>query len=85
MAPKNDEKLFFGFFEMFVSEKKCSSKVLGGPGWSKKLREASWKNVHLISCKLDLMVPSYDQKSKKLNDEQSNDCFNVSVKVTTPW
>ena len=55
----------FGVFEFFVSKTICFSKVFGGPGGFKKLREASTKNFHLISCKLDLMVPSYDQKTKK--------------------
>ena len=52
---------------MFVSKKKCFSKVFGGPGGFKKLREASRKKINLISCKLDLMVPSYDQKNKHVN------------------
>ena len=25
------------------------------------------------------MVPSYDQNIEKVNDEKSNDCFNVSL------
>ena len=36
------------------------------PGRFKKLREACRNNFHLFSCKLDLMVPSYDQKIKNL-------------------
>ncbi len=53
---------------MFVSKQIGFSKVFGGPGGFKKLREASRKKIHLISCKLDLMVPSYDQKTKKVNE-----------------
>ena len=31
------------------------------------------------SVKIRLMVPNYDQKTKKANDKNSNDYFNVSV------
>ena len=55
-----------GFFDFFVSRQIVFSMVFGGPGGFKKLREASRTNFHLISCQLDLMVPSYDQKTKKV-------------------
>ena len=35
--------------------------VLGGPGWFKTVWEAQRINFPLISCKIDLMVPSDDQ------------------------
>ena len=34
------------------------------------------------SSKSELMVPSYDQKSKTVHEETSNDYFNVSVRVS---
>ena len=40
------------------------SEVFGGPGEVKKVREASRKQIHLVSCKVDLMVPNYDEKDK---------------------
>ena len=46
---------------------KCGfSKVLGGPGGFKKVREAGRIHLHLSSSRSDFMVPSYDQKTKKL-------------------
>ena len=33
----------------------------------------------LISCKSELMGLSYDQKTEKVNDNKSNDYFNVSI------
>ena len=38
--------------------------VLGGPGGFRKVREASRKNVLLFSSRSDLMVLSYDKKTK---------------------
>ena len=39
-------------------------EVLEGAGGFEKRREAS-KHVHQIARKVDLMVPSYDQKTKR--------------------
>ena len=52
------------------------SEVVEGPGGFKKLREACRNNFHLSLYRLDLMVPSYDQKPKKLMEKASN---------STPW
>ena len=43
-------------------------KVLEGPEGFRKVREAERIHFHLISSKSDSMVPSYDQKTKKVND-----------------
>ncbi len=40
-------------------------EVLGGPGGFRKVREAGRTNFMQISSKTDLMVPSYDQTTKK--------------------
>ena len=52
---KNSGLLNVGFAEVF-----------GGPGGFRKVREAGSKNFLLVSSKSDLMVPSYDQKNRKL-------------------
>ena len=49
----------------------------------KKVREACRSIFHLISHKTDLMVPSYDKKTKTVNDKKSNDYFNVSILYKT--
>ena len=54
---KNVGPKHFGFLEVF-----------GGPGGFRKVREACRKIVHLVSSKSDGVVPSYDQKTKKVNE-----------------
>ena len=38
-------------------------EVLGGPGGSRRLRDACRINFHLSWYLIDFMVPSYDQKT----------------------
>ena len=40
----------------------------GGPGGVREVREVNRKNALLFSSKSDLLVPSYDQKTKKITD-----------------
>ena len=45
----------------------------------KKLREAYRKKIHLVAPLKTSVVTSYDQKAKKVNDQKSNDYFDVRV------
>ena len=45
----------------------------------KKLREACRKKIHLVAPLTDLMVPSYDQKTKKIKNHKIDDYFHVGV------
>ena len=63
------------------------SKVLGGLGGFRKVREANRKNYLLFSSKSDLMVPSCDQNTEKvhhyyIHNYQSssinNDCIMIN-------
>ena len=56
----------FRFFQNVVSKKLGLPEVYVGPERFKKFREACRNNFHLISCNMDSVVTSYDQKSKKL-------------------
>ena len=51
------------------------------PGSSRyrEVREAHRNRFHLFSSILVSVARSYDQKSKKVNDYQINDYFNVSI------
>ena len=56
-------------------------EVFGGPRGLRKVREASRLNFLQISSKSDLMVPTYDQQTKKVNDRKVRtiwNYFNVS-------
>ena len=53
--------------------------IFGGPGGFRKVLEAGRKKIPLFSSESDLMVPSYDHKTQKVNDQKSNEYFNVSM------
>ena len=44
-----------------------------GPEWFKKLREASRKDFHLVAPPNTAVVPSYDQKTEKVNEYWINE------------
>ena len=58
------------FFYTFWSLNFDVPEVVGGPGGFRKVREAGRMNFLHISTKFDLMVPSYDQRTKKVNDKK---------------
>ena len=49
------------------------------PARFRKLREACRIHFHVVAPLKKLVVTSYDQKNKQVNDQKSNDYFNVSV------
>ena len=52
---------------------------IGKTSQKKKVRESDRKQILALSFKSDLVVPSYDQKTKKVKYLKSNDSFNVNV------
>ena len=50
-----------------------------GPGRYRDVREAYRIRFHLFLSRFDLVARSYDQTTKKVNDHQIHDYFNVSV------
>ena len=56
---------------MFVSEMFGVPEVVGGPGRFRKVREAGRMNFLQVSSKSDLMVRSYDQKTKKITTKEA--------------
>ena len=60
----------FGFSNFFGPENLGFLQVFGGPGGFRKLREACRKNFHLVAPKKNGVVPSYDQKPKKLTSKK---------------
>ena len=47
--------------------------VVEGPGLFRQVREAPGIHFHQVSSKSELHCPSYDPKTEKMNDKQSND------------
>ena len=60
------------FSPNFVSKKLGLPEVYVGPERFKKLREACRNNFHLISCNMDSVLTSYDQKPKNMNKKMLN-------------
>ena len=65
----------FGLFRSFGRKKHDVSELFEGLEGFEKIREAGRNNVHLISCKSDLMVPSY-------HDEKPQNSRLSSIKFT---
>ena len=65
---------------MFVSKQLGFPQVYLGPERFKKFREACRNNFHLISCNMDSVLTSYDQKTKKVNEYQISEYDNLSEK-----
>ncbi len=65
--------------EQIGSKKEWFSEVLGGPEGFREVREACRKNFHQFSSNSIRRIPSYDQKTKNVNDKKSNDYLHVSV------
>ena len=67
----NDYYLYFGgvlggFSEKFGPNNFGFLEVFGDPGGFRKLREACRKKIHLVAPPKTSVVPSYDQKNKKM-------------------
>ena len=56
------------FSKMFGPKQIGFLEVFGGLGGFRKLREAGRKTFQLVSSKANGVVPSYDQKNKKVNE-----------------
>ena len=60
-------------FKTFWSLNFGFPEVLEGPGSFRRVREAETKNLHQFSPKMLQRIPSYDRKTKKVNDYLNHD------------